>query len=62
MGSMFVFSIFSLEDFKFYDIIENLDKFGKLGKEWQNSLFDIFVLNYDIKALLRHIGCMEKEN
>ena len=62
MGNMFVYSILSLEDFEFYDIIGNLGKFGNLGKKGQNGLFNIFVLNYDIKALLRHIGCMGNEN
>ena len=59
MGMILLFSILSLEDIEFYDIFGNL---VNLGKEEQIGLFDIFVFNYDIKVLLRHIGCMGNKN
>ena len=62
MGMKFIFSIFSLENFYFHDIIGKLGKFENLGEKGQNGLFNIFVLNYDPKASLRLIGCMRNEN
>ena len=44
MGMMFVFSIFSLEDFKFYDIIDNfgqIRQFGERGANWSFRHFRI---------------------
>ena len=62
MGGKFIFSILSLEDIEFYDIFGNLVNQANWGKGGQIGLFDIFVLNCDIKTLLGHIGCIENEN
>ena len=62
MGSKFIFSILSLEDFKFHDIFGKIGELGNLGKEGQIRLFDISVLNYVIKELLKHFGCIGNEN
>ena len=62
MGMKFIFSILSLENFYFHDIIGILGKFRNLGEKEQNGLFNIFVLNYDLKVPLRHIGCIGNEN
>ena len=62
MGMILAYSILSLEDFKFHDIFGNLVNQANWGKQGQIGHFDIFVLNYDIKTFLGHIGCIGNEN
>ena len=61
VGMKFVFSILCLENFQFYDIIGQFDNFDNWGKQGQIGHFGISVLNYDIKTLLGHMGCIGNE-
>ena len=61
MGKLFVFSIFALEDFEKLGYTWNWAILVIWGKEGQYGNFDIFVLNYDIKELLKQFGCIGNE-
>ena len=61
MGNMFVFSILALEHFENYVIFGNWVNLDNWGKKGQNGNFDVLVLNYDIKELLKQFGCIGNE-